>query len=255
MKSGVSSIPILTFHALDETDAPISFSPVMFARALKRWHAEGWRTLSLFDAVCHLREGIPFSPKSFVMTFDDGYASVYRAAFPCLRKYGMTATLFIAPGEKGGSGQTPLPRLYGREMLRWNEIREMDAQGMDFGAHSLTHRDLTQLPEEELEREVRVSGEILQDALGHAIPFFCYPKGYSNARVREVTARYYQGACSDRLGIANSASDLYALERVEMFYLRAPRAADLFMSRWFPYYLAARNVPRILKRRVSRRKT
>lgn len=254
MKSGANKIPILAFHALEDASTPLSFPPASFERALKHWQAAGWRTVSLYDAVCHLREGIPLSDKTFVITFDDGYASVYRIAFPLLQQYGMTATLFIAPGENAShaGGMTPLSTLYEREMLRWSEIREMDAHGIHFGAHSLTHRNLTLLDESEREREISESGKILQDALGHAISFFCYPMGYLNPRVREITSKYFQGACSDRLGIANSTSDLYALERVETYYLRSAWATDLFTSRWFPFYLGARNVPRALRRRVRK---
>ena len=99
-----------------------------------------------------------------------------------------------------------------------------------------------------------VSGEILSNALDQPIDMFCYPKGFSDARVREITARYYRGACSDKLGIASAGSDLFALERVEMFYLRSARSAQALTKPWFEAYLKARNVPRTAKRALQRRR-
>lgn len=247
---GASRIPILTFHALERDSAPTSFFPALFERAIQKWHAAGWRTISLQAAVRHVREGTLFPDRSFVLTFDDGYASVYRVAFPVLDQYGMTATIFIAPGASGAGGTTALPRLYGREMLSWNEIREMRAHGITFGAHSLTHRDLTRLDLQELEHELRAGQAILADSLGEPIPLFAYPLGRHNARVRALAGQYYTAVCSDRLGLADHNSDLLALERVETFYMRNSWAADGLTHDWFRYYLGARNIPRTLRKIV-----
>lgn len=46
------------------------------------------------------RQGKPFPERSFVITFDDGYQSVFNEAFPVLQRYGMSATVFLTVGEK-----------------------------------------------------------------------------------------------------------------------------------------------------------
>lgn len=252
MKSDVNKIPILTFHALEEPTTPISFPPALFVRAIKKWYAAGWRTISLADALAHLRARTPAPPKTFVLTFDDGYASVYRYAFPLLNELGMTATIFVAPNENNSENATPLPTLYNREMLRWGEIREMNAGGIQFGAHTLTHRDLRTLRLPTVEHELRASQQALADALGAPIPFFAYPGGYYNADIRALTMQYYNAACSDHLGIATPDSDFWGLERVETFYLRAPWAADTFIESWLPLYVAARGIPRRLRRMIMK---
>jgi len=246
-------IPVLTFHALASGSGPIYFPPATFARAAQQWHAAGWNTISLLDAVRCVREHAPFPACSFVLTFDDGYASVYRVAFPILQQYNWTAIIFIAPGEHASTqGDASLPQLFNGEMLRWNEIREMRAHGITFGAHTLTHPDLTRLDHAYAENELRLSQSILADALGEAIPLFAYPFGRFNTQVRELTARYFQAAVSDRLGLMNAQSDVFALERVETFYLQADWAANGMPRSWFKWYLAARNVPRQARRAVAR---
>src|SRR5262245_55267199 len=86
-----TTLPVLTFHALEDRSAVISFPPREFRRGLGRLHARGYRALPLADVVACLRAGRPFPPRTLVLTFDDGYRSIYEEAFPVLRDYAMTA--------------------------------------------------------------------------------------------------------------------------------------------------------------------
>ena len=244
-------IPILTFHALDELDSPISFPPHLFVRALRAWHDAGWKTIGLMDIVRLLEQGAKFPANTFVLTFDDGYHSVYRHAFPLLQALNATATVFIAPNPRGETiGNTPLPQLYGREMLRWNEIREMCAHNITFGAHTMTHADLTRCDDTQLTYELETSQTVLDDALGERTTSFAYPFGKFDARVRRRASQFFDTAVTDRLGLMQTNSDRYALERVETYYLLPPWAADGFTRAWFPSYLTARNIPRALRRKL-----
>ncbi len=125
-----SSLPILTFHDLDERPSVISISPGVFQRSMKKLHESGYRTITLMEAVKCLNQGNPFPNRSFVVTFDDGYQSVYNEAFPVLQRYGMSATIFITVGkDKAVKPDSRLPSIDGRSMLNWREIREMNMEG------------------------------------------------------------------------------------------------------------------------------
>ena len=93
------SLPVLTFHALDDRSSVISFSPQVFRRGMGRLHENGYQTLSLLEAVDYLHRGASFPDRSFVITFDDGYQTVYDEAFPVLQRYAMTATVFLSVGD------------------------------------------------------------------------------------------------------------------------------------------------------------
>lgn len=204
------------------------------------------------EVVRLLEQGAGFPAKTFVLTFDDGYNSVYRHAFPLLQELNATATVFIAPNPRGETnGATPLPQLYGREMLRWHEIREMHAHGISFGAHTMTHADLTRCDDAQLDHELSTSQAVIAEALGQPIPSFAYPFGKFDARVRERAARWFEAAVSDRLGYVQTNGDRYTLKRVETYYLLSPWAADGLTRAWFPHYLTARNIPRSLRRALT----
>jgi peptidoglycan/xylan/chitin deacetylase (PgdA/CDA1 family) len=244
-----TQLPILTFHAIDNRRSVISISPGLFQRGLAKLHEGGYRTLSLLEAVDCLRRGVSFPDHSFVITFDDGYQTVYDGAFPVLQHYDMSATVFLTVGERGAAGPAGrLPSLHGRSMLTWRQIREMHRSGIAFGAHTLTHPDLTRLPFDRIEAEVRGSQAIVEGALGAPVTCFAYPYGRHDHRSREIVRQHFACACSDRLGLVIAGSDLYALERVDTYYLRSDRLFDVMLTKLFPWYIRGRSIPRRLRR-------
>jgi peptidoglycan/xylan/chitin deacetylase (PgdA/CDA1 family) len=247
-----ASLPVLTFHVLDDLGTVISVSPGVFRRGMARLHEGGYRTLSLLEVADCLRRGAPFPDHSFVITFDDGYRSVYDEAFPVLQHYGLSATVFLTVGEKAAAGPSGrLPSLNGRAMLAWREIREMQRWGIAFGAHTLTHPDLTRLPFDRVEAEVRGSQAIIEDALGAPVACFAYPYGRHDRQSREIVRQRFACACTDRLGLVTACSDPYALERVDAYYLRTEWLFGLMLTRLFPWYIRGRGIPRRLRRAVS----
>ena len=100
------------------------------------------------------------------ITFDDGARDNFDVALPLLKSAGLRATFFIIAerslgGEKG--------------YMDTAMLRELLAEGMSVGSHTLTHPRLARIPEEQLVREVHDSKARLEDALGVAVTSFCYP--------------------------------------------------------------------------------
>ncbi len=230
----------------------ISFSPRLLKDGLARLKEHDYRTIDLMDAVGMVQRGGMFPERRFVITFDDGYRNAYSEALPLLEQMGMSATVFLTAGEKPAIGPTRLPSQSGREMLSWSEIREMHASGsIRFGAHTMTHPDLTRLPTERVEAEVRDSKSIIEDAVGASVVCFAYPYGRYDWRSHEIAARHFECACSDRLGLITAKSDAFALERVDGYYLRTDRLFDILLSNSFSRYVWARSVPRRIKRALG----
>jgi peptidoglycan/xylan/chitin deacetylase (PgdA/CDA1 family) len=244
-----ASLPILTFHAIDNRASVISFSPELFERGMRLLHERGYRTLNLADVADGMRKGLSFPEHSFVITFDDGYRSVYDAAFPVLQRYRMTATVFLTVGK---TKSQRLPSMENRSMLSWAEIREMHRAGIAFGGHTMTHPDLTRLPEKLLTSEIVGGKEVIEDALGAPVVTFAYPFGRCDNQCRELVRHHFVCACSDRLGLLHSSSDLYAMERVDAYYLRTERLLSLTSSAaLLPLYVKARSIPRRIRRAVQ----
>jgi peptidoglycan/xylan/chitin deacetylase (PgdA/CDA1 family) len=248
----VSSLPILTFHALDDRPSVISFPAALFRRATAKLSERGFRTLDLLEAVDRLRQGMPFPARSLVITFDDGYRSVYDEAFPILERYGMCATVFLTVGEEEAKEPASrLPSLNGRSMLSWPEIREMNSAAMGVGAHTLTHPDLSKAPENVVELEMCQSKKVIEDALGTPVASFAYPYGRFSGRSLAIARQHFACACSDRLGLIGLESDPHILARVDAYYLRSDRLLDSVGTRLFPQYVAALSAARRIRRRFQ----
>jgi peptidoglycan/xylan/chitin deacetylase (PgdA/CDA1 family) len=249
-----SYLPILTFHMIDDKSSVLSYSPELFRRFMDKLYRRGYRTLNLTNAVEGICTGKPFAERSFVLTFDDGYASVFEKAFPVLEEYGMTATVFLTVGDSNVSGSNNrLPSLNETRMLGWREIREMRIRGIDFGSHTLTHPDLSRLDMPSIEYEMRKSKEIIEDNLGMPVSSFAYPYGKYNEDIIEAVQQYFICACSDELGFLTKESNPYSLERVDTYYLRSEKLVDLMFTGWFPLYVLLRGIPRRIRRTVEGR--
>lgn len=246
------SLPILTFHAIDDRRSVISFSPELFRRGMAKLYENGYRTISLLEAASHLRLKKHFPERSFIITFDDGYESIFKEAFPVLHHYGMTATIFLTVGERGRINRGErLPSLEGRSMLNWYEIQEMKQYGIEFGAHTLTHPDLTSLTPEKMKSEILDSKVIIEDALNAPVECFAAPYGRYDGRSLKIIREYFTCACTDKLSLVNLRSDLYRLERVDTYYLRMERLFDMMLTPLFPWYIRVHSIPREIRRLIQ----
>ncbi len=148
----------------------INASPRIFARQMKWLHETGYQALNLAQLRRAFETG-DFPPKAVVITFDDGYQDFRIDAFPVLRRYGFTATVFLATGQI----QDSPARIEGVDYMTWHEVRDLHAEGIEFGSHTVSHPDLRSLGPEEIDYEVGYSKETIEDHLGAAVGSFAYP--------------------------------------------------------------------------------
>ena len=138
-----------------------------------------------------------------VITFDDGWGDNYANAFPLLKQYRLPATIFLITDLIG----TP-------SMLTWEQVREMEAAGIDFGSHTATHPVLTTTDEPTTRDELTRSRTRLQRELRRPSRWFCYPKGAFNDQALKIARELYVGALSTREGPVAPGDDLHHLHRI-----------------------------------------
>lgn len=134
------------------------------------------------DVALSLRAGDTIS-----LTFDDGYESVYTKGFPGMSARGISGTIFPVVGAVGGHNTWDVrlsPRPF--KHLSWRQIEELARHGFEVGSHTLSHRDLTRLSEQDLMRELVVSRHEVEDHLGAEVRAIAYPFGKTDDRVIEA---------------------------------------------------------------------
>jgi len=76
----------------------------------------------------------------------------------------------------------------GRQVATWDELRQMQAGGMEIGSHSVTHPILSQVDDDQLRHEVTESKATLEAQLGRPVDVFSYPVGGTASINDAVTA-------------------------------------------------------------------
>src|SRR6188472_3322883 len=154
--------------------------------------------------------------KALIITFDDGSQGQYTYAKPILDKYGFKATFFIVCNYANNN--------YGNAYMNWQQITQLQNDGMDVESHSMNHKDLTTIPVADLDYEI---GQSIQCLLGHGINgngtgigVFAYPghRGPDNPMIVNTVAKYYNMARSGDMPLQflNIPANRYALAGINV---------------------------------------
>lgn len=200
--------PILMYHYIRNVDPGIdplgyelSVTPDDFNNQMAWLHEQGYIGVRMDGITRCLRGEAPCPSKAIALTFDDGYADAYTDALPVLKRYGLIATFYIATNFIGQPGY-----------MTWEQVAELRDAGMEIGAHTVSHPDLTTLDWETAGFEIAQSKAELDQRLGINVISFCYPTGLYNAGIEEqVRAAGYLNATTTRWD--NDTSDIMALPR------------------------------------------
>lgn len=111
-------------------------------------------------------------------SWDDGHVLDMRLA-ALLKKYAIKGSFYIAPRDFESAKQ---------DRLTDAQIQEL-SQEFEIGAHTMTHRNLTDLGDAEAKKEIEDSKTYLEDVTGKPVQSFCYPRGnYAHKHVEMVQA-------------------------------------------------------------------
>lgn len=113
-------------------------------------------------------------PGLAVLSFDDGMEDNHSVLLPILREYGIPATVYVTTGLIGQANPWLAPES-GARMMTEDELRELAGAGVELGAHTVTHPDMSLLDHAESLREMVESRETLELLGGAAVKTFAYP--------------------------------------------------------------------------------
>jgi peptidoglycan/xylan/chitin deacetylase (PgdA/CDA1 family) len=113
--------------------------------------------------------------KNTIITFDDGNLSDFTLAYPLLKEHGIKGMFFPVINTIGT-----------KDHLAWEQLIEISNDGFEIGSHSVSHRDLTQLSPDEVQKELKESKRIVEEKLGKEIQALALPYGKSNKSILKI---------------------------------------------------------------------
>jgi peptidoglycan/xylan/chitin deacetylase (PgdA/CDA1 family) len=212
-------VTVLMYHAVLDARADATGSDPHYAVAdgafraqLAEMAARGLQAASVRDI---LRDGLGHA--RIALTFDDGHGSNLAAA-EAIALAGGSADFFVNPEHVGRRG-----------FLDWAALRDMAAAGHSIQSHGQTHRYMDELPDDEIESELRRSRAEIEDHLGSAVTLFAPPGGRLRPSVARIAERLgYQAICSSRSALWRPGASAWNVPRLAV--LASTSAAQF--SRW-----------------------
>ena len=211
-------LPVLLYHHVGPsrpgTFPELTVSAERFARHVSWLVRRGYVGIRPADwlAWCGNHQALPRKP--VLLTFDDAYADLTTYALPLLKRHDFGAAVFVVTHHVGG--ENVWDRLRGSQphrLMTEDQIREWAGRGIEFGAHSRTHADLTTLSNREVQEEIDGSRDDLAAVTGQHVRAFAYPFGRTNEAVRNRVRAVFDCAFSCEAGLNTVLSDRYALSR------------------------------------------
>lgn len=205
-----AGIPVLNYHQINDRDKnALTLASNQFAMQMDYLSTAGYHTITVAELADALEKGHALPEKPVLLTFDDGYRDNYDVAYPILKAYGMKAIIFPVTDYVG----------HYPNYLTWEQMKEMQGNGIEFGSHTLNHVDLTTLDSpEDLQKQLADSKAALEWRLSCPITFLAYPGGSRNPSVIEALKSIgYRGAFTVDLGSDHVGDDMYELHRIPIF--------------------------------------
>jgi len=209
-------LPILAYRRISP-DGLNAVTPDFFEQQLQDLQKKGYYSASWENWQNAKRDKTPLPGKAVIMTFDGGYLDFFQYAWPLLKRYNFTATVFLVAESIGETNSWEKAEFEEVKLMGWPEIRQLRDAGIEFGSMSATYQPLTTLSPTEIVREGAKSRAILERGLEKSIKCFAYPYGDVDKIVEHlIGASGYTFGVSYRSKLSSFEDSLMSLPRLEI---------------------------------------
>lgn len=209
MREAANGVPVLNYHQVNDVDNNALTVPTEeFERQMSYLRNEGYHAITPDQLNDYLNNGSPLPEKPVLITFDDGYRDNYENAFPILKKYDMTATIFLVSDFMDRFDN----------YLTWAQVQEMSESGIYMGVHTLSHFELTGLSDTDLDQQLEGGKLAIEWKTLKFAEYIAYPCGSYNDKVLAHTRKSgYKGGFTVHYDLVHPGDNPYLLSRVPIF--------------------------------------
>jgi biofilm PGA synthesis lipoprotein PgaB len=214
---------ILSYHEISDKsetlDSTYAVTPANFEAQVHWFIANDYHFIGVNDVLQYRKQGKALPKKAVLMTFDDGYQSVYVNAFPVIKKYKIPVVIALVGNWLKAKDKVDFSgHIIAREkFLSQAEIREMVSSGLvEIGSHTYDlHKGIQGNPQGNLQPAVRTrqwlcdkhayedeksyekrvykdlleNNTFLQEYTGQKPRVIVWPYGHYNIEVRKIAER------------------------------------------------------------------
>ncbi len=170
----------------------------------------------------------------YSITYDEALADLHRFAVPMHEEYAIPGHVEVVVGQMGEIRNIGNSSFNGYRHMNGTELRDLLDRGWGVGNHSWSHEVITP---EMVDREIGQAKEVLEEALGEPIIFYCSPGDNTNM------AEHVLDACRSYgyLG-AMSLTDALNLPGDELFWINRTALHDHYYPPFYSAYDPYRNI-------------
>jgi peptidoglycan/xylan/chitin deacetylase (PgdA/CDA1 family)/folate-dependent phosphoribosylglycinamide formyltransferase PurN len=174
-------VRVFTFHRVTYLCRDgMTVSPDVFESQVE-YLARHHDILSLEEGLSIIRNSSRLKRPAAVLTFDDGYRSVFETARPVLSRHGIQACCFVCTDVVGTTQRfahdRESPVREHLDVMNWEELADLLACGWSVGSHTATHARLSTCENGVLQRELDEPRRALRDRLHIKADVLAYPFG------------------------------------------------------------------------------
>jgi peptidoglycan/xylan/chitin deacetylase (PgdA/CDA1 family) len=176
-------IPNITYNTKGNLSKRNYITPTMFEKYIMWLFDWKYNPLTPQELQDFLFSDLSIPHKSYLLMFEGGYKSIYKYAYPVLKRYRIPSLVFLVTNCIGDynrweNSEDPI--------LSIEEINELNKTTMfTFGLQSKTGRPLTKVSDSVLEDEIIKSSAILEEILRYKAKYFLYPNDKYDSKVIE----------------------------------------------------------------------
>lgn len=220
--SKAAFLPVLVYHHIQEkVQSDVSCTPEQFAQQIAALKNAGYTPLTLAQSRLYLAGALEDIARPVLITFDDGYESLFYYALPVAVANKVPMTVFVITARLGRKIQFS-------EYLNERQVKEMAASGFfEFGSHTHDlHTDSIMIYDafgaiaenpvlHLLERDLRMSAARLDSILGTRPLAIAWPYGKFNHNFSAIARRSgFRLHFTSAFGYNEPGANPFAIKRI-----------------------------------------
>ena len=204
-----NSAVVFMYHKFDVSKYPATnITLEQFEEHLQEFSKSKYNVKSLDYIIDTIINDADLPDNTIGISIDDADRSFLTKAWPRFKEKNFPVTLFVTTNAINNNN---------KNYLNWNEIRQLQNEGVTIGAHSHNHGHMAEFSIDELIISIEESNKVFLKELGQIPSLYAYPYGEVDEKMIELLKDYkFKVAFGQHSGVINETSNLYFLPRFSL---------------------------------------